>query len=68
MPRYGHAACFIQSYLVIHGGRNDHLYSSLKNIGLNDLHLYDINRNVWMGVALYNSIPPSRWGHQMCAE
>ena len=68
LPRYGHAACFIKNYLVIHGGRNDEVFSSLKNVALNDLHLYDINQNRWMAVAIYNAVPVSRWGHKMCAE
>ena len=45
IPRYSHAACFIKNYLVIHGGRNDEIYTSLGNVALNDLHLYDVNRN-----------------------
>lgn len=42
-PRFAHAACFINNYLVIHGGRNDDLFSSIRNVALNDIHLYDIN-------------------------
>lgn len=53
-PRYAHAACFIRDFLVIHGGRNDNIYSSLKNIGLNDMHLYDINLNTWLTVCIFN--------------
>lgn len=68
VPRYGHAACFIKSYLVIHGGRNDEIFSSMRNVALNDLHLYDINLNQWMAVAIYSYVPISRWGHRMCAE
>ena len=68
VPRYGHAACFIKNYLVIHGGRNDEIYSSLRNVALNDLHLYDVNLNQWLAVAIYSYVPISRWGHRMCAE
>lgn len=67
-PRYGHAACFIQHYLCIHGGRNDGMFSSLKNIGLNDLHLFDVNLNTWLTVCVYGQLPSSRWGHTICAE
>ena len=38
----------------------------MQNIGLNDIHLYDINKNAWISLALFNEIPTSRWGHQMC--
>lgn len=65
-PRYAHAACFIRDFLVIHGGRNDNIFSSLKNIGLNDMHLYDVNLNTWVSVCLFNQIPCSRWGHVIC--
>lgn len=64
-PRYGHAATFIQKYLIIHGGRNDDMYNSIKNVALNDLHMYDINLNAWLTVAIYGEIPPGRWGHSL---
>lgn len=65
-PRYAHAACFIRDFLCIHGGRNDSVYSELGNIGFNDFHMYDINKNMWVSVCLFNTIASSRWGHSMC--
>ena len=65
-PRHSHAASFFKNYLVIHGGRNDKVYPLLKNMGLNDLHLFDIEKLSWMMVSIYNKIPTSRWGHQIC--
>ena len=62
-----YAACFIQRYLVIHGGRNDDIYQHIQKVSLNDLHLYDVNMNMWLTVALHGDIPTSRWGHAMCA-
>eukprot|EP00347_Sterkiella_histriomuscorum_P019474 403341497 len=59
-------------YLAIYGGRNDQLFKLTgNNIALNDLNLYDIATNTWITIALYGeSIPPSRWGHQLvsCGE
>ena len=42
------------------------MFSTLKNVGLNDMHLYNVNNNNWMTVVIYNSVPFSRWGHSMC--
>jgi len=71
-PRHSHASAFVsttsRSYIAIHGGRNDEIYSHLHNIGLNDLHLFDITKQVWMSVALYNHLPSSRWAHQLCQD
>ena len=67
-PRYAHAATFISKYLVIHGGRNDDFYESMRNIALNDLHLYNINSNIWCTVAIFGEVPQSRWGHIICGE
>lgn len=54
---------------MIHGGRNDEMFSSkIKNIGMNDLHLFDITSLTWMAVAIYNELPTSRWSHVLCAE
>ena len=56
-------------YLVIHGGRNDEIYAhDINNIGMNDLHLFDILSLTWMSVAIYNQVPTSRWSHILCAE
>jgi len=61
--RYAHTSSFISQYFIIHGGRNDHIYQTVKNIGLNDIHLYNISTNSWMALAIYDQIPNSRWGH-----
>jgi hypothetical protein len=73
--RYKHSATSIRSYLVIYGGRNDEIYSGnqpnqpqIKNVALNDLHLYDTKLNMWMQVALYGELPCSRWGHSMAGS
>jgi len=39
------------------------MFSSMKNVALNDLHLYNVNSNCWLTVAIYGEIPTSRWGH-----
>ncbi|CDW73789.1 kelch motif family protein [Stylonychia lemnae] len=53
-------------YLAIFGGRNDLLFKETgNNIALNDLHVYDIKRNLWLTIAIYGDIPMSRWGHQL---
>jgi hypothetical protein len=44
-PRYQHSTTFIQQYLVIYGGRNDDMYQEIRNVALNDLHLYDLTKN-----------------------
>ena len=44
------------------------IYSFLKNVALNDLHVYDIQSNSWSAVALYGDLPNSRWGHKLCAN
>ena len=44
------------------------IYSFLKNVALNDLHVYDIKSNSWSAVALYGDLPNSRWGHKLCAN
>lgn len=68
-PRHSHAATFIKKYLVIHGGRNDEIYNhQIHNIGLNDIHLFDIMTLTWLPVAIFNEVPSSRWSHIMCAE
>jgi hypothetical protein len=68
-PRHSHAASFIKTFLVIHGGRNDEIYSSqIHNIALNDLHVLDIMTLTWMSVAIFNEVPTSRWCHILCAE
>ncbi len=64
-PRHSHAATYFKHYLVIHGGRNDKLFPHLGNIGLNDMHMFNILTKTWISIAIYNDLPTSRWGHQM---
>ena len=68
VARYKHASTVFKNKLVISGGRSDLIYSFLKNVALNDLHVYDISSNTWSPVALYGDIPNSRWGHKLCAN
>ena len=42
-----HSASFIKSYLVIFGGRNDRVLAEAGNVALNDLHIYDVSKNMW---------------------
>lgn len=66
--RYMHAACFIDKYLVIHGGKNTSLYTEIHNVALNDMHLYDILQNTWCKIVIYGIMPESRWGHQLASS
>jgi len=52
-------------YLAIFGGRNDQIYPIIKNVALNDLHLYDLTKKQWTQVALYGDLACSRWGQSM---
>ena len=65
VARANHQACFFNKYIAIYGGRNDSLYSDYSNTALNDLSLYNIEKNVWETVAMYGFIPNSRWGASM---
>jgi len=64
-PRHSHSATCYRHYLVIHGGRNDKLFPHLGNIGLNDMHMFNILTRTWVSIAIYNDLPSSRWGHSM---
>lgn len=67
--RYAHGSAFVSDrYVVIHGGRNDTGFSEIKNIGLNDIHLFDVHTYTWTSVAIYNQVPTSRWAHILCSE
>ena len=66
--RSQHSAAFFKNFLVIYGGKNDAIFPSLKNVALNDLHLYDIASNRWAALAIYGDIPESRWGHRLVSN
>lgn len=51
--------------LVIHGGRNDHIFSTHKNTALNDLHILDLRTLCWQSIVMYGEVPEGRWGHQI---
>jgi hypothetical protein len=55
------------SYLAIFGGRCDQIYPIIKNVALNDLHLFNLLDYSWTPVAMYGDLPSSRWGHKICA-
>ena len=63
LGRYLHSSSILDKYLIIYGGRNDVLYNrNYSTIALNDICLYDIEQNTWEILALYGTIPKSRWG------
>jgi hypothetical protein len=65
-PRCFHAAAFFgKKYLAIHGGRNDKMYKEYKNVALNDINLYDVEKNEWTVVENYGCFPEGRYGHAM---
>ena len=68
IARSQHAATIFKNQLIISGGRTDAIYTFIKNVALNDLHIYDIQKNTWCAIALYGDIPNSRWGHKLCAN
>ena len=53
---------------MIFGGRNDEIFTTIKNVALNDLHIYDVASNTWSAVAMYGDIPGSRWGHRLVSN
>lgn len=68
IARAQHSATFFKNQLVIFGGRNDAVFPSIKNVALNDLHIYDVAHNRWSALALYGDILGSRWGHRLVAN
>ena len=49
--------------LVIYGGRNDQIFARTQNVALNDICLYNVNRQEWQALAMYGDVPCSRWSH-----
>jgi hypothetical protein len=43
------------------------MFDSIKNIALNDLCLYDVQKNEWETVASLGQYPVGRYSHSMCA-
>ena len=68
VARAQHSATFFKNQLVIFGGRNDAIYPVIKNVALNDLHVYDVAENRWQALAIYGDLPESRWGHRLVAN
>ena len=68
IARAQHSATFFKNQLVIYGGRNDAIFSAIKNVALNDLHIMDVESNTWCRIAMYGDIPGSRWGHKLVAN
>lgn len=57
-PRILHSSTVFKDWnnhylLVIYGGRNDGLYAKTKNVALNDICLYNVNKNEWQVLAMY---------------
>ena len=47
---------------MVFGGRNDKMYSKdMKNLALNDLHLFDFHKEIWATVAMFGDMPCTRW-------
>ena len=68
VARVLHTACFFNNrYLAIYGGKNESVYKYIHNLGLNDICLYDLENNRWEALAMFGSVPSSRWAHAMCA-
>ena len=68
IARAQHSATFFKKQLVIYGGRNDAVFPTIKNVALNDLHIYEVESNKWSAIAMYGDIPGSRWGHKLVAN
>jgi len=68
IARSQHSATFFKNQLVIFGGRNEAIFPAIKNVALNDLHIYDVRSNRWSAIAMYGDIPGSRWGHKLVAN
>ena len=52
--------------MAIFGGRNFKYFLENNAVGMEDLHLLDLETNTWCGVAVYGDIPPPRWGSALC--
>jgi hypothetical protein len=52
-----------EQLLVIYGGRNDAIFEQTSNLALNDVCIYNINRNTWEALAIFGQMPCSRWSH-----
>ena len=57
-PRYGHSAQILRKMIVIFGGKNN-------NRIMNDLHLFDIERRIWIQPIVTGQIPSPRYYHAM---
>ena len=44
------------------------MYPIIKNVALNDMHIYDSKTNAWCAVAIYGDVPRSRWGHKLATN
>ena len=40
----------------------------IKNVALNDMHVYDVLNNTWCALAIYGDLPRSRWGHKLATN
>ena len=68
IARSQHSTTFFKGKLVIFGGRNDDIFPVIKNVALNDLHIYEVDANRWATIAMYGEIPGSRWGHRLVSN
>ena len=65
VARYGHSMVHLRRNLFVFGGRNDAIYATTSTICLNDLNVYNIERNRWEPIAMFGKIPCSRMGLAM---
>lgn len=42
-----------EQLIVIYGGRNDVIYLQTSNIAMNDVCVYNLNKNVWESLAIF---------------
>jgi Galactose oxidase, central domain len=52
-----------EQLLVVYGGRNESIFPLTCNVALNDICIYNINKNMWEALALFGQMPCSRYSH-----
>ena len=54
--------------MVVYGGRNDDMYQHNRNVALNDICMFNVNKREWIAIAMYGMFPNSRWAHCLATE
>ena len=39
------------------------IFTKTNNVALNDICIYNINKNEWEPLCMFGQMPSSRWGH-----